>query len=366
MSKRIGVGIIGANPERGWAQAAHVPALLALPEFEIRAVSTTRQESANETAKRVGAGLAFDDHHALLARSEVDLAIIAVNVMRHRDIALAAIAAGKSVFCEWPLGRNLAEAEEIAKAARAAGVRTVIGLQGRFSSAIGHVRDLVANGYVGKVLGTSIKGSAPHEVWDGVVDPPYEFHADPANGATMLSIPAGHALDMLASVFGDFSNVVTTMVAGRGEFLRTRDGARVVTTAKDAIAVSGVLKESGALASIYYHGGPSIGPDFVWEINGTAGDLLVTGETGFANMASLDVTGSRGRGTPAALLAPKEFEDLSELSIPADNVARLYRQFAVDVAEGTRVAPDFEVALRRHRLLEAIEMSDALGSRQSL
>jgi predicted dehydrogenase len=162
MFKRIGVGIIGASPDRGWAKEAHLPALLALPEFEIRAVSTTRQHSAEESAKRVNSSLAFDDHRPLLARSEVDLVVISVNVMRHREIALAAIAAGKSVFCEWPLGRNLAEAEEMATAARSADVPTLVGLQGRFSPALEQVRGLVANDYVGKVIGTSIKGSAPH------------------------------------------------------------------------------------------------------------------------------------------------------------------------------------------------------------
>ena len=63
---RIGVGIIGASADRGWGGIAHVPALQALNAFQIRAVSTTRMESANATASRLGADLAFDTHQALV------------------------------------------------------------------------------------------------------------------------------------------------------------------------------------------------------------------------------------------------------------------------------------------------------------
>jgi predicted dehydrogenase len=95
-----------------------------------------------------------------------------VNVMHHREIALTAIDAGKVVYCEWPLGRNLGEARELAAAARAEAVRTVVGLQGRAGPAVRYVRDLVADGYLGKPLGTVIKAGAPHAVWAGVLDEP--------------------------------------------------------------------------------------------------------------------------------------------------------------------------------------------------
>ena len=77
---RIGVGIVGASADRGWGGIAHVPALRALDAFQIRAVSTTRMESANATASRLGADLAFDTHQALVVRPEVDLVVVAVKV----------------------------------------------------------------------------------------------------------------------------------------------------------------------------------------------------------------------------------------------------------------------------------------------
>ncbi len=365
MENPIRVGIIGASVNRGWAQIAHVPALAALPEFGLRAISTRSQESAERSARIFGVPLAFDNHQELLAQPDIDLAVVSVHVLRHREIALAAIAAGKMVYCEWPLGRNLAEAREIAAAARERGVRTIVGLQGRMGPAVRYVRDLIADGYVGRPLSTAIIGAAPHEVWAGVLDEPYESHADPANGATLLTIPAAHALDMLAAVLGDFETVSATMIAGRKTVLRVRDQTELPNTSPDTIAITGMLT-SGAFASFHYHGGQSASPDFTWEITGTDGSLALSGD-GFANMASLRVTAVRGSGDKQELAVPDTYRLApQELGIPADNVAALYRQFAVDLSTGTTETADFEVALRRHHLIEAIERSNAEGRAQSM
>ena len=60
-SNKIRVGIVGANPQRGFASVAHIPALQALPDFEITAVCTSRQDSAEAAARHLGARLAFAD-----------------------------------------------------------------------------------------------------------------------------------------------------------------------------------------------------------------------------------------------------------------------------------------------------------------
>lgn len=366
MAEKIGVGIIGAGADRGWARAAHVPALRALPAYEIRAVSASRRDSAEQSAQALGVGLAFDNHNDLLARPEIDLVVVAVNVTRHHEVATAAIAAGKMVFCEWPLGRNLAEAEEIADLARRKGVRTVVGLQGRFAPAVRHLRALVAGGYVGKLLGTSIRGCGPDEVWAGRLDAPFEFHGDVTSGATLLAIPAGHALEQLCFALGEFASVSSTLVARRGEAVRLRDGVTVPMTAQDQIAFSGVL-QGGALASVHYHGGPSKGPAFVWEVNGTEGDIVVSAEQGYANIAELTIRGARGPDRLETLIPPAECRLApAGLTGPAVNVASLYAQFARDLADGTTLAPDFDAGLRRHRLIDAIERADAMGRRQTL
>src|SRR5215471_2690378 len=120
-SSKIRVGIVGANPQRGFASIAHIPALQALPEFEIAAVCTSRQESAEAAARHFAAPLAFSDPAKMARHPDVDLVTVSVKVPDHYRPVMAAIAAGKHVYCEWPLGRNTAEAVEMLTAAQQRG-----------------------------------------------------------------------------------------------------------------------------------------------------------------------------------------------------------------------------------------------------
>src|SRR2546423_2132453 len=156
-AKRIRVGIVGANPDRGWAAKAHIPALKALAnDFEITALSTTRRESADAASKRFGVPNAFDNHQELVNSADVDVVAITVRVPYHLELATAALDAGKAVYCEWPLGNGLTEAETLAAVAKKKGVLAVAGLQARSSPAVAYVRQLIEQGYVGDVLSTSL------------------------------------------------------------------------------------------------------------------------------------------------------------------------------------------------------------------
>ncbi len=128
MTRRIRVGIIGANPDRGWAAEAHIPALQSLPDdFEITALSTSRRESADAAGKRFGVPLAFDNTQDLVNHAGVDVVAITVKVPHHFELATAALNAGKAVYCEWPLGNGLREAEKLAALAKQQGVLAVAG-----------------------------------------------------------------------------------------------------------------------------------------------------------------------------------------------------------------------------------------------
>src|SRR5437588_7759403 len=157
---RIRIGIIGANPDRGWAAQAHIPALRSLSDdFEITALSTSRRESADAAGKRFGVAAAFDNHQELVNSPAVDVVAVTVKVPRHLELASAALDAGKAVYCEWPLGNGLEEAETLAALAQERGVLAVTGLQARSAPAVAYVRDLVEQGYVGEVLSTTLIGS---------------------------------------------------------------------------------------------------------------------------------------------------------------------------------------------------------------
>src|SRR5207249_2127175 len=109
----LGVGIIGVSPDRGWASTAHIPALRALPNYEIRALSAPSADSARSLGEVFGIS-AFSDHEQMVTRRDIDLVTVTVKVPRHRELVSAALSAGKAVYCEWPLGRDLDEAREMA------------------------------------------------------------------------------------------------------------------------------------------------------------------------------------------------------------------------------------------------------------
>ena len=163
-SNKIRVGIVGANPQRGFASVAHIPALQALPNFEITAVCTSRQESAEAAARHLGARHAFADCEKLAQHPDVDLVTVSVKVPDHYRPVMAAIEAGKHVYSEWPLGRDTAEAIRLRDAANASGIRHEVGLQGQMSPAINYLKDLIAEGYVGRVLSATMIGCAPNEL----------------------------------------------------------------------------------------------------------------------------------------------------------------------------------------------------------
>src|SRR6266571_4455974 len=168
--RMIRVGIIGANPDRGWAGQAHIPALKSLSaDFEITALSTSRRESADAASTRFAVPLAFDNHEDLVNSPEVDVVAITVKVPHHFELATAALAAGKAVYCEWPLGNGLQEAEHLAALAKKKAVLAVAGLQARAAPPVAYVRDLISQGYVGEVLSTTLIGSGMG--WGGAVPP---------------------------------------------------------------------------------------------------------------------------------------------------------------------------------------------------
>jgi predicted dehydrogenase len=254
-SCRIGVGIVDASDQRGWARIAHVPALQALDEFEIRGVSTTRMDSSRATAEALDIALAFDNHKELVERPEIDLVVVAVKVPDHYDIVHDALAAGKTVYCEWPLARNISEAQTLAVYAREKKLRTVVGLQGNQHPPIRFLRDLVRQGAIGRPLSTSIRAHPTEATWYGLFDPPFEFMANSANGATMLSIAVGHALEPLAQVLGEFESLSAVVLNQRGDGVRLRDGSRMNNDAPDESAAVASLEQGRGFSALQrrYH-----------------------------------------------------------------------------------------------------------------
>ncbi|HEY8727524.1 MAG TPA: Gfo/Idh/MocA family oxidoreductase [Gaiellaceae bacterium] len=363
--KRIRVGIIGANPDRGWAAQAHIPALTSLSDdFEITALSTTRRESADAASKLFGVPAAFDNHQELVNSPAVDVVAVTVKVPYHLELATAALDAGKAVYCEWPLGNGLKEAETLAALAKKHGVLAVVGLQARSAPSVAYVRGLIEQGYVGEVLSTTLIGSGMG--WGPSVEPYNAYTNDKKNGATMLSIAIGHAADALCYCLGEVRELSATMTVRRKTFTIAGAGESKPMNAEDQVGVSGLL-EGGAAFAIHYRGGVSRGTNLLWEINGTEGDLQLTATGGQPQIWEMDVRGGKGaQSSLENLPVPERYQWAPRVPGPSTNVAQAYARFARDYRGGTHFCPTFEDAVTRHRMLNAIETAAATGQRQTL
>ena len=360
--KKIGVGIIGYEIGRSWAAVAHVPALRALPDFEIAAVATTRTETARAAAADIGIGVdrAFASAAELVACSHVDVVAVTVKVPHHLELVRIAAAAGKHVYCEWPLGNGVAEAEEMAALVAKQGVRGVIGLQARCSPSIGYVRDLIADGAIGEVLSSNM--FATGIMWGDWVNQPNAYLLDAKNGATLLSIPFGHAVDAMCYCLGEFRSVAATTAIRIPRVRLVETGEMLDKPVPDQVVVTGILS-SGAVAVVHYRGGSSRGANFVWEINGTKGDLRLEASLGHAQMVNLALSGGfNSERTLVPLEVPMKYRWVpGGIDNPALNVAQVYQRLANDLRDGSTTSTGFDAAVVRHRLLSGIETAAATG-----
>src|SRR3989475_84661 len=249
-------------PVRGWAAPAHIPALRALPNYEIRALSGHSAESARAAGEVFGVSAVFSDPKQMVSQADIDVVAVTVKVPHHREVVSAALAAGKAVYCEWPLGRDLEDARAMAALAAKQGVRTVVGLQARQAPAIEFVQELLRDGYVGEVLSTTMVGlSIPGDV----IGQPNAYMLDKANGANVLTIAVGHSLDILNYVLGEVADLSAVSNLRRPLITIEETGQQIAKTAADQIALVGKLI-SGATARVHRREAVAGGTGFLWEI----------------------------------------------------------------------------------------------------
>jgi len=380
MDEQIRVGLIGAGIDRGrgtnahlpWSRQAHAPAIAALRQYRLEAVATTKAETARAAAEFFGAPLGFADSRQLIEHPDVDLVVISVRAPFHYDLARAAIEAGKDVFCEWPLALSADQADDLTDRAERRGVRHLVGLQARAAPTFNYVRDIVAAGEIGSLLSVNVSFAAP--TWGGVVEAPVAYLHDKANGATLLSIYGGHALDVLCHMFGEVDLRAAT-ITRRFEAVHILETGEVrPKTSPDQVLVQGLFP-SGAPLSLHLQGGVRGLAGVRVEIRGSEGDLLVT-TNGIIEASPLTLRGGRNVHDPSVAVEANRGRELPVMTVPdsyrhvpaslgegpALNVGELYARFANAAQTPDPALPDFRLAARRHHQLETIEALAEAGA----
>lgn len=367
--KTLRVGLIGS----GYIGRAHSIALhevgavfpdVAAPVCEILADHDPAQ--ASRSAAAMGFARSTGDWRELVADPAVDIVDICSPNYLHREMALAAIAAGKHVWCEKPLALDAAEAKDVADAAARAGVVHLIGFNYSVNPLIRLAQAMIADGDIGTVMGFSGRYFE-----DYMADPavPHSWRCErKLAGSGALADLGSHLIDMAESLLGPIESVFADLetvhakrrVPATGEMraVENEDNARGLV--RFARGVGGSF-EISRVATGYKCG-------LTFTVFGSHGSLAFDQErmNELRHYSSADSAGRRGFRT---ILAGPEHPDYAHFCpapghglgindlkvIEARNLLRA-------IGGGLPARPGFDVGLRVQRVMDAMERSHAGGA----
>jgi len=355
--KQIRVGIVGADTKASWAKVSHVPAINGLSGVKLAAVATRNEQSARQAAEAFGADLWFSDPLAMIRDERIDVVTIAVKVPAHHELVLAALNADKAVYCEAPLGRTVAETDRMATASGS--LHTAIGLQGRLNPAVRRAAQLLSSGKIGRPLNARIVSTT---VGFGAEIPfSHDYFNKASSGANLLTITAGHTLDLAEAILGPIIEVDARTQILWPTVKLADTGEQSVRETPDQVGILGTT-DSGAVFTADMSGG--VAPQnarFSFEIRGSEGWLSLTSDHPYGFQAGdLKLTSN------IPFTTPDEVAVSGGLMGAAINVGEVYAHLVRDLRVGTYSAPSFDHALHNARLIDAVRRAAERGERQKV
>lgn len=355
-SGRVGIGLVGS----GFMGRAHAFAFNAVAQIfdlplkpELMVLADQNEALAAEAARRLGFARSVSDWRLLVEDPAVDVVSITTPNHLHKPIALAALAAGKAVYCEKPLAASLEDAREMADAARASGRVTLVGFNYLKNPIVGLAHEIVASGEIGEVV--SFRGIHAE---DYMTDPQaaHSFRTAPQGGGVLMDLGshivslARHLLGPIEEVAALNGTVHTSRPSPAGERrVEVEDhGHFLARFANGAI---------GSIAASWVTAGRKMQLEF--EIVGTRGSIAFSQER--FNELHLYTTGQKpgrdgfktilaGPDTPPyGLFCPAPGHQLGFNDLKTIEAAALVNA----VAGGESAGPDFREAYEIQRVVAA-------------
>jgi len=350
MDTDLAVGIIGVSAEGGWARESHVPAVQATDGLRLAAVATRTRATADAAAAAFGVPRAYDDPTQLIADPDIDVVTIAAPVPAHHDLILAALAAGKHVLTEWPVGTCTGQTVQLADAARRSGLHTVVNLQARANPSVTRARELITSGAVGRVLHVSVHSSTAG--WGRHIGAGELYLEDPANGMTLATIQTAHTLDVAVLLCGPLASLSALATTQFPQVRVETHMALYARTVADHLLLHGRFADGGALAVQVVGGRPTDDTPFRLTVTGETGEVVLNGG------APRGFQSGRLHLTLDGHLVHVD-DPTAGLPDPVANVAGTYAALRDDIRGETHTAPDFTHAVRLSHLVDDLEASAA-------
>jgi predicted dehydrogenase len=353
MKDFVGIGIVGT----GFARHVQMPAFVACEGARIVSIASGGVENARSAAEAFGVGHFTDDWRETVRHEDVDLVCITTPPKLHREMALLALEHEKQILCEKPMAMNVAEASEMAAAAKSAGILALIDHELRFQQGRQTAYAMLRRGEIGKIRHAKYLFQAPHR---GDPKVAWNWWADANEGGGALGAINSHIIDSfnwfldtdVSSVFCQLQTVIKERRDASGTvrpvtsddeanmLLRFADG-ELTTDATGLVSVSMTEgpKYENRLEFYGTHGSMRIGP---------LGELFVA-KTGESHWTEISVN----LGETVA-------------GVPDTGFARAFMAFAPKIVEAIRSgekcienAATFEDGVRVQKVLDAARISDA-------
>lgn len=348
-----------------FAAAARTFDLPATPVLEI--LADRDAESAAAAAQSLGFARSTGDWRAAIEDANVDLVAIAAPNILHAPLALAAIAAGKPVYCEKPLATGLADAEEMMRAADEAKIPTAMGFTYLHNPMIGLARDIVKSGEIGQV--TAFRGIHAEDFMASP-DVPFNWRCEVTQAGGALADVGSHIIAMARHLVGNI-----TAVSGRVHTAHTarRDGTgslRPVEVDDQADAVVEFASgATGQLSASWIASGRKMGLAF--EVSGTEGAIVFTQER--LNELQLYRGSAPGRNGFTTIMAGPEHGDYASFcpasghQLGYNDLKTIEAKDAIYAALGLpSQAKTFHDGLAVDQVADAIRRSSSEGRRIAL
>jgi predicted dehydrogenase len=346
----VRVGFIGT----GWTERVQIP-IFRLGGLTAQAICSGNPANAQRVAHTLSIPDVHEDWRELIQSDRVDLVSIVTPPHLHREIAVAALQAGKHVICEKPTALNVAEAEAMLAAAQAAPNQlAIIDHELRFHPQRIHLRQLIKEEYVGTVLAINITIHS-----GGRLDParPWGWWSDAARGGGILGAMGSHMLDLCRWLNGKIDSLAATLQIGQLYRTEAATGIRQQVTADDYAQL--LLRfANGAQGSITVSG-LTPGP--------TQAEVLILGTRGALRLDPQDrLWGVQGAAMKDGAWQQIEnnFSDHLPPGVPAEPFPTgtyfLARLLAENLSQGNTTIPDaasFYDGLAVQRALDAARRS---------